>query len=83
MKTLQEIKEEVAKEAHFEQWSHLTWDYNTNGKAIEVFMDKVAKRYAEQAIDKCVEVAGKNFQVDNGDNWLDRESILSIKEHLK
>ena len=74
MKTLQEIKEEVAKESNYEQWSHLMWDYNANGNGIEVFMNTVAKRYARQAVIECARVSETDCSP---------RAILAVKEQLK
>lgn len=72
MKTLQEIKEEVAKESNYEQWSHLR--DHANGNGIEVFMNTVAKRYARQAVIECARVSETDCSP---------RAILAVKEQLK
>ena len=74
MKTLQEIKEEVAAEIGYKDWSEFTLDFGEPDSEIERQMGDVAKRYAEEAIDQCA--------VDLGYFDIDKEITLSVKDKL-
>lgn len=50
MKTLDEIKDEVAKENGFVNWDNLCFVWAGFMKQTERFMDIVAKRYAKEAL---------------------------------
>ena len=58
MKTLQQIKDGVAKE-HGTEWNELMSDRGGNPDDIQDYTDEVAKRYAEEVIkeaaSKCIE----------------------------
>lgn len=56
------------------------------------FVTEVAKRYAEQAIDKCANEAKTTVECDDADDeegtlsyWtvVDKDSILNVKQQLK
>lgn len=91
MKTLNAIKEEVAKEEGHESWYDLKESWMTQKDILEGYMEDVAKRYAEQALDEAADKAeiDLDYQYDYDAACefptysVDRESILSIKEQLK
>ncbi len=87
MKTLSQIKDEVAKESGYKTWDLLHYAFAGFGAQIELFSDKVAKRYAEEAIKVCAERAIAS--VDDNNNFfnqnaiVDKQSILNIIKELK
>ena len=48
MKTLKEIKNEIAIEKAYDSWNEITFFNNRNVVFIELLMDEVAKRYAKK-----------------------------------
>lgn len=73
MKTLEEIQDEVAKENNYPDTDYIL--VKCGPMFTKSFIDIVAKRYAEQAIERCADVA----HVDNEG----RNDILEIKNELK
>lgn len=51
MKTLQEIKEQVAEECGFTSWDHLLKTIKNDVELLSHYFDGVAKMYAEEAIE--------------------------------
>lgn len=49
MKTIQEIKEKVAKDYHFRDWEAL----HKLGAASDKVIDEIAKKYAQECIEEC------------------------------
>lgn len=47
-KTLQKIKDEVARELSYEDLQHLQYDFSLSGLRMEIFMGEVAVRYAQE-----------------------------------
>ena len=73
MKTLPEIKDEVAKKQYNSKWGEIR-----NLLHMDFAINEVAKRYAEQAIERAYEVATKEAT-----SMSDLELILEIKNELK
>lgn len=79
MKTLEETKNETAKSFGYRNNEDLI--NHMNPAWINEQIDLVAKRYAEQAIDRAAELLG-----DDGANVLDKfemEALMDIKKELK
>lgn len=72
MKTLPELKDEVAKSFGYRNNEDLI--SHMNPAWINEQIDAVAKRYAEAAIERCAEVSNDLFDADD---------ILKVKEELK
>lgn len=72
MKTLEEIQDEVAKENNYPDTDYIL--VKCGPMFTKSFIDIVAKRYAEQAIERCAEVSNDLFDADD---------ILKVKEELK
>lgn len=105
MKTLNAIKKEVAKDSGYAEWYILQKQLMTGAGNLEYYIDLIAKRYAEQALDEAsdkvtLELDEKDPYRTNdhpehqreclGDGrdgnilaYINRDSILSIKEQLK
>ncbi|HEY9363867.1 MAG TPA: hypothetical protein VIQ00_11430 [Chitinophagaceae bacterium] len=96
MKTLQDIKDEVAKENGTE-WNELLSDYGDNSDDIQDYTDEVAKRYAEEALREAAERSRfiyydydtneKTFselrQAGKDCYQIDKDVILNIIKELK
>jgi len=117
MKTLKEIKQDVAYNAGYENikhendgsaWCTLMNEITGDTSLIEFYFNQVAKLYAEQAIDavcehlkdyeheevdysrktpKTEDMLAIGYYGDGRDGdvmvWIDKQSILKIKEELK
>lgn len=80
MKTLNEVKDEVARSYGF------TWEEILNiDLIVDQMVTKVAKRYAEEAIKECAERAKAYNQVPRAysDAAVDKESIMDVIQELK
>lgn len=91
MKTIQEIKEEVAglyKVLEGKDWHirNKTWKETCLGgyEGLNAIVDEVAKRYAIEAIKECAKRA-KIEGINRGMNiaFIDEQSILSLIDELK
>ena len=58
MKTLEEIKNELAIEKAYDSWNEITFFNNRNVVFIELLMNEVAKRYAKE-----VAIASENAKI--------------------
>lgn len=81
MKTLSEIKEEIAKQEGLENWEHLLIEVSYSNVSLDSVISSVAKRYAEQALDEAADKA-RDYSLEV-DKFGIKQSILSIKEQLK
>ena len=63
MKTLEEIKNEVAIERAYDSWNDLAFWNNRNIVYIELIMDEVAKRYAKEVAIASLEKASENAKL--------------------
>ena len=63
MKTLEEIKNEVAIEKAYDSWNEITFFNNRNVVFIELLMNEVAKRYAKEVAIASLEKASKKAKV--------------------
>ena len=94
MKTLQQVKEDVAKTIGFKSWE----DYRNKYIISERALERVAKLYAEQFIDAAAEVVKLREMTEaemiEGDAdcienhmgimfTINKEAILSLKDQLK
>ena len=64
MKTLEEIKNEVAIERAYDSWNDLAFWNNRNIVYIELIMDEVAKRYAKEVAIASLEKASENAKLE-------------------
>ena len=64
MKTLEEIKNELAIEKGYDSWNEITFFNNRNVVFIELLMDEVAKRYAKEVAIASLEKASENAKVN-------------------
>ena len=85
MKTLQEIKDDVAEKAGYKNWDFFLYTFSGANLAIVIKLNnEVAKRYAEEAI----KVAAENATVEDpefceGYPMVDKSSILDLVNELK
>lgn len=77
MKTVSEIKDEVAQSFGYKNSEQLI--AMQNPAWINELVDHVARRYAEQAVERCAEVA---YSSESGLS-VNQESILNVKTELK
>lgn len=90
MKTLQEIKDEVAKDNGFVSWDNLTFIYAGFIKIVQPFNDEATKRYALEVAKEALKNAAENAEAeylcykahtvyDDKDNpiTVNKESILN------
>lgn len=63
MKTLEEIKNEIAIERAYDSWNELAFWNNRNIVYIELIMDEVAKRYAKEVAIASLEKASENAKI--------------------
>ena len=63
MKTLEEIKNEIAIERAYDSWNELAFCNNRNIVYIELIMDEVAKRYAKEVAIASLEKASENAKL--------------------
>ena len=63
MKTLEEIKNEVAKEIGYDSWNDFTFWNSRNIVSIERLMNDVAKRYAKEVAIASLEKASENAKL--------------------
>ena len=64
MKTLEEIKNELAIEKAYDSWNEITFFNNRNVVFIELLMNEVAKRYAKEVAIASLEKASENAKID-------------------
>lgn len=84
MKTLAEIKDEVARENGKPNWDELLyWGSSSDGFEFPSAIDQVAKRYAEQALDAAVEELNFERYCENSSWGRTETSILKIKDELE
>lgn len=75
MKTLNEIENEVLTELKWADWKELLHDNSVTERKVIVIRE-IAKRYAEQAIDRCYEIAETRSKMTPA-------LILNVKTELK
>ena len=63
MKTLEEIKNEIAIERGYDSWNELAFYNNRNIVYIELVMNDVAKRYAKEVAIASLEKASENAKL--------------------
>lgn len=78
MKTIKEIKDEVAKENGWEDWDQLSYR-ETIG---DWWIHKVAEKYAEEVIKECADRATAYLGFDDKPT-VSKKSILDIINELK
>ena len=90
MKTLEEIKNEIAIERAYDSWNELAFWNNRNIVYIELIMDEVAKRYAKKVAIASLEKASENAKlktfstknlIDFSKKMVDKNSITN-KENI-
>ena len=86
MKTLEEIKNEVAIEKAYDSWNEITFFNNRNVVFIELLMNEVAKRYAKEVAIASLEKASKKAKVKytldeelNKYYLIDKSSITNVE----
>ena len=86
MKTLEEIKNEIAIERAYDSWNELAFWNNRNIVYIELIMDEVAKRYAKEVAIASLEKASENAKlktfstknlIDFSKKMVDKNSITN------
>ena len=86
MKTLEEIKNEIAIERAYDSWNELAFWNNRNIVYIELIMDEVAKRYAKEVAIASLEKASENAKlktfstknlIDFSKKMVDKSSIIN------
>ena len=63
MKTLEEIKNELAIEKAYDSWNEITFFNNRNVVFIELLMNEVAKRYAKEVAIASLKKASENAKL--------------------
>ena len=86
MKTLREIKNEIAIEKAYDSWNEITFFNNRNVVFIELLMDEVAKRYAKEVAIASLEKASENVKIKytldeelNKHYLIDKSSITNVE----
>ena len=79
MKTLEEIKNEIAIERAYDSWNDLAFWNNRNIVYIELIMDEVAKRYAKEVAIASLEKASENAKLKtfSTKKMVDKSSITN------
>ena len=86
MKTLEEIKNELAIEKAYDSWNEITFFNNRNVVFIELLMNEVAKRYAKEVAIASLEKASENAKlktfstknlIDFSKKMVDKNSITN------
>ena len=86
MKTLEEIKNEIAIERAYDSWNELAFWNNRNIVYVELIMDEVAKRYAKEVAIASLEKASENAKlttfstknlIDFSKKMVDKNSITN------
>ena len=86
MKTLEEIKNELAIEKAYDSWNEITFFNNRNVVFIELLMNEVAKRYAKEVAIASLEKASENAKlktfstknlIDFSKKMVDKSSITN------
>lgn len=87
MKTLEQIKEEYAKELGYSSWNAIGYDANYSKRT-----DEVARRYATECAKESLRLASENativnrfgndigcysFDINRNKIWINKQSILS------
>ena len=73
MKTLEEIKNELAIEKAYDSWDEITFFNNRNVVFIELLMNEVAKRYAKGVAIASLEKASENAKVNCNHDEIQKE----------
>ena len=73
MKTLEEIKNEFARELSYNSWSEFRMINNRNIVYIEGAMDEVAKRYAKEVAIASLEKASESAKVNCNHEEIQKE----------
>ena len=86
MKTLEEMKNELAIERAYNSWNEITIFNNTNAVFIEFLMNEVAKRYAKEVAIASLEKASENAKIKytldeelNKHYLIDKSSITNVE----
>lgn len=66
MKTLEQIKNEVAVEREYDSWGEIPWGYETEGDDI---INEVAKRYAKEVARASLKNAAENATISPTKDW--------------
>lgn len=84
MKTLEEIKNEVAIERAYDSWSEIIFFNNRNIVFIELLMNEVAKRFAKEVAIASLEKASKNAKTKHFStkNMIDFSKIVVDKSSI-
>ena len=86
MKTIEEIKNELAIEKAYDSWNEITFFNNRNVVFIELLMNEVAKRYAKEVAIASLEKASENAKlktfstknlIDFSKKMVDKSSITN------
>lgn len=81
MKTLQEIKDEVAQKEGHADW--LTLCFRENLTSINLLWEQVAKRHGEMLLREAAERARTRTNDESTSIIVDKKSILSIIDEMK
>ena len=81
MKTLEEIKNEFARELSYNSWSEFRMINNRNIIRIEGAMDEIAKRYAKEVAIASLEKASENISFETKE-YNDRNFLLKNKNSI-
>ena len=85
MKTLEEIKNEIAIEKAYDSWNEITFFNNRNVVFIELLMDEVAKRYAKEVAIASLEKASNNLRQASGSfnsDFYSQKRSITDKENI-
>ena len=77
MKTLEEIKNEFAKQLSYNSWSEFRMINNRNVIRFEAAMDEVAKRYAKEAAIASLEKASEIVHYNYNGSYECKQSITN------
>ena len=80
MKTINEIKDEVAEKAGYKNWDLLMYTFTGFGAHVQPYNDEVAKLYAKEAIKKVAEEAHLTIGIHR---YINEDDILNLIDKLK
>ena len=83
MKTLQEIKNHYAKEQGYEDWRELQEFHSRNPREIESYMNEICIRAQKLALEKAVENAKIEMDLQTDWYFINKESITNEQNLIR
>ena len=83
MKTLQEIKSHYAQEQGYEDWRELQGFHSRNPREIESYMNEICIRAQKLALEKAVENAKIEMDLQTDWYFINKESITNEQNLIR